>query len=419
MSENEKSSHWNSLASEIGAESAPRPAKPQVRPPAAPPRAKKKPATAALSPPKGNWQDLAASLGVDVPPPPPKPAPPKPAPPKSAAPPKPATPPPAVSAPPARATEPSRESREQRPPRPRHDQPDRERSGRRRGQPDRPARPASPRLGPASGEAVEYVHAEHVDAEFVGAEFVDDIDLLEDLDEPLTAAGEGRETQRGEAGQRDDEQRGGRRRRRRRRGGRRLREDAQAARNDEPRDETSDFLEVEFAEGDGPTADFLDDVPPAFDEEDVETDEPREVESGEAEPREKRRRGRRRGRGRGRTHDAGREGSAAATERTAAEDDDLLDELAAVGSPRDERQPRVRDDLGDVDTDSEIDADADDDAQDDAELRPSHRAIPSWQEAVGMIVAANMESRAKNPHSASQRPRGRGGRGRGRGRERR
>ncbi len=419
MSENEKSSHWNSLASELGAESAPRPAKPQVLPPAAPPRAKKKPAATAPSPPKGNWQDLAASLGVDVPPPPPKPAAPKPA-----APPKPDTLSPAVSAPPARATEPSRESREQRPPRSRHDQPDRERSGRRRGQPDRPARPASPRLGPASGEAVEYVHAEHVDAEFVGAEFVDDIDLLEDLDEPLTATGEGRETPRGEAGQRgetrqrDDEQRGGRRRRRRRRGGRRLREDAQAARSDEPRDETSDFLEVEFAEGDGPTADFLDDVAPAFDEEEAETDEPREVESGEAEPREKRRRGRRRGRGRGRTHDAGRE-APAATERTAADDDDLLDELASAGSPRDQRQPRVRDDLGDVDTDSEIDADADDDAQDDAELRPSHRAIPSWQEAVGMIVAANMESRAKNPHSASQRPRGRGGRGRGRGRERR
>ena len=45
-----------------------------------------------------------------------------------------------------------------------------------------------------------------------------------------------------------------------------------------------------------------------------------------------------------------------------------------------------------------------------------HRAIPSWQEVVGIVISANMASRAKNPdrrssgHSRSGRDRG--GRGR-------
>jgi hypothetical protein len=39
-----------------------------------------------------------------------------------------------------------------------------------------------------------------------------------------------------------------------------------------------------------------------------------------------------------------------------------------------------------------------------------HRKIPTWDEAVSVVISANMDSRAKNPGSASR------GRGRGRGR---
>jgi hypothetical protein len=39
----------------------------------------------------------------------------------------------------------------------------------------------------------------------------------------------------------------------------------------------------------------------------------------------------------------------------------------------------------------------------------SHRAIPTWEQAIGLMVATNMESRAKNPGAG--KPRGRGRRG--------
>lgn len=399
MSENEKSSHWQSLASDLGAEAAARPVKPQVRPPAVAPRAKKKSAPPPASPPKGNWQDLAASLGVDVPPPPPKPT--------VAA--KPVEAKQVAATAPERPPRPAREDREPERRRSRDQEPGR--SSHRRHQPDHPPRPASPQLGPSSGEAVEYVHAEHVDAELVGAEFVDDIDLLEDLDEPLAARDATAEPQEDAARGRDDDQPGGRRRRRRRRGGRHLRKEAEAARSETPRDQASDFLEVEREETDEAIADFLDDIEatPAVDMDEAEGTEQRE-------PGEQRRRGRRRGRGRGRRRDTPRDDVQASAERTSAEDDDMLDELASIGAPRHDRDEIADDDLADVQADDDANGDGE---SDDAEMRPSHRAIPSWQEAVGMIVAGNMESRAKNPHAGSQRPRGRGGRGRGRGRERR
>ena len=42
----------------------------------------------------------------------------------------------------------------------------------------------------------------------------------------------------------------------------------------------------------------------------------------------------------------------------------------------------------------------------------SHRAIPTWNEAVGVIVATNLESREKRPGGGSSGGRRRGGRGR-------
>jgi hypothetical protein len=52
--------------------------------------------------------------------------------------------------------------------------------------------------------------------------------------------------------------------------------------------------------------------------------------------------------------------------------------------------------------------------------RSLHRAIPSWFEAVNVVVSANLESRAKNPDRRSPgRPRGgRDRRGRDRGGDR-
>lgn len=45
------------------------------------------------------------------------------------------------------------------------------------------------------------------------------------------------------------------------------------------------------------------------------------------------------------------------------------------------------------------------------EERAVHRAIPTWQEAVNLVIAVNLESRARSPdRRSSHRPRGRGGR---------
>jgi hypothetical protein len=43
--------------------------------------------------------------------------------------------------------------------------------------------------------------------------------------------------------------------------------------------------------------------------------------------------------------------------------------------------------------------------------KTAHRGIPSWGEAVGIVISANMEARAKKPSTSSSRSRG--GRGRG------
>jgi hypothetical protein len=67
--------------------------------------------------------------------------------------------------------------------------------------------------------------------------------------------------------------------------------------------------------------------------------------------------------------------------------------------------------------DHDEDLHADDHHEDDEDdddlltLGVKHSKIPTWDEAVGVVISANMESRAKNP--------GNGPRGRGRGRGRR
>ena len=52
--------------------------------------------------------------------------------------------------------------------------------------------------------------------------------------------------------------------------------------------------------------------------------------------------------------------------------------------------------------------DADEADEDEQSLRLSHRAIPTWEEAIQLVIANNLESRSKHPTSGSA-PRGRGG----------
>ena len=64
------------------------------------------------------------------------------------------------------------------------------------------------------------------------------------------------------------------------------------------------------------------------------------------------------------------------------------------------------------DDDHDLLADHDDE---EGDSHSPHRKIPTWEETVGILITANMESRSKNPHGGGgghHRGRGRGGRGR-------
>lgn len=129
---------------------------------------------------------------------------------------------------------------------------------------------------------------------------------------------------------------------------------------------------------------------------------------GETKERPKRRR-RRRGSGRkkgaGRGDDESAESGSEHELGAAREESEIVSEVA---DEADEREPDAQGEPAD---------------QNRAERgsRGSNRGIPTWEEAVGIVISANMESRAKNPGSTSSSrsrgPRGRSGRGRpGRGR---
>lgn len=55
-------------------------------------------------------------------------------------------------------------------------------------------------------------------------------------------------------------------------------------------------------------------------------------------------------------------------------------------------------------------------AADDAASKATHRGIPSWEEAIGMVISANLEARAKNPNGKPS-SRSRGARARGGGKK--
>jgi ribonuclease E len=193
-----------------------------------------------------------------------------------------------------------------------------------------------------------------------------------------------------------------RRRRRRRRGrknGRREREAAQAGGPPEP--SSGDDLE-------GPTSEAAA-VPRAQ----PETGEEQMAASGSDERRRGRRKRRRRG----------RKPAAAASEATAelsAESCEISDLEPLNDDEEVESQERVVEAAAAADVDdlepvaahpshhetALLPGGAEDEGDDAGSEKP-HRSIPTWEEAVGVVIGANMESRAKSPRPPRGRPRGR------------
>jgi hypothetical protein len=207
-----------------------------------------------------------------------------------------------------------------------------------------------------------------------------------------------------------DRERPGRRRRKRRRRGRRP-DDSAAARPTETGD-----VELELPETTEQTPEEAEELPAPQESEEFAVSEESEGQSasqeeeseerGSERPRRRRRRRRRRGPSReGETAgsveglqepaaDAGEESVEAedlAGPEELVEQDDLLEQEEAGPVAEEESAG----DLSDLDDDVE---------------KASHHGIPTWDEAVGIVIAANLEARARNPAGS---PRGRGGRGRG------
>jgi ribonuclease E len=142
----------------------------------------------------------------------------------------------------------------------------------------------------------------------------------------------------------------------------------------------------------------------------VPLDEEERADAGEPETEDRPRRRRRRRGGRKRRSGEGADRSAPSVrgERETDLGDTELEDGEEGLSPDLAMSPDVLE--GGLDADDVDDAEEEDD--EDARLK-GHRGIPSWDDAIGFIVGANMEARAKNPTP------GRGGRGRGgRGRDR-
>jgi ribonuclease E len=200
----------------------------------------------------------------------------------------------------------------------------------------------------------------------------------------------------------------------------------------------------EFSELDDDLDDAIDlSLDDEDDEDDVEEDgaeaasdaaaatEPAVAEAEGDEPRRRRRRRRRRRKpGKNGADEAAAAEPAADTRRSsappeaAAVEQDLAEEVLDDADDRhaddrhaDDRHAddRHEDDRHEDDHDEDLHADdhhEDDEDDDDLlTLGVKHSKIPTWDEAVGVVISANMESRAKNP--------GNGPRGRGRGRGRR
>lgn len=361
MTDREKSDHWAELASVIGAEvppeepaaASPETSEPAFEQKAAPERPRAVPAKRIVAPsrPAADWGQLAADLGIAPPPPPP---PPPPAPP-------PALPASLPSFSPARS--------------PIYEQP------------------------PRASEAFEAIEEEledfsaSVEEPSIAANELDDESADElagygadtAVEQPAgdmaeDAAGSGAETPA-------IERKSGRRRRKRRR---RSREPGEARSEAAPGEEpVAQRTDVEFETSEEP-------------EEEREEEEPATAsESAESEPSERRPRRRRR-RGASRRAEKGPREESARDDRVNAE------------PPGDEEEDELEtDNLHDSDDFEDEDHEEGEEGEEGEgkSARIGFRNIPTWGEAVGIIIATNMESRAKNPGSGRSQGgnRGRGG----------
>lgn len=170
-----------------------------------------------------------------------------------------------------------------------------------------------------------------------------------------------------------------------------------------PPEENNDHLEetlLEKPRSEEPTL-FVD--PEALDE--PASEEPKAAESEENTPEEgqaKRPRGRRRRGRRRRSSTAGAEAPSTAQEEAA----EAVDEAAAAfGSVADSIENRADEPIDDLDDD-------DDDPQ-GGSRGGKHRSVPSWSEAIGVVVDANIAARAERRRAGGRAPSGSGG-GRGR-----
>jgi hypothetical protein len=230
-----------------------------------------------------------------------------------------------------------------------------------------------------------------------------DVDEFEDL---LEAESEGGGMPQSTT-QTDDQRRSGKRRRRRRRGGRRTHREGESrpAESEEPVLESSEDDAFDLEAGEQPDLDDASrEVGLASAQEQVAGDE--------RSPDERRLRRRRRRGGRRR----GVRGEESRATGDHADDIANADELLSGEEPLESRgdaaepfsahehhrRPRHtaqddREDSGDSDSHEE-------------KAAPS---IPTWKEVIGLIIAGNMEARARSPKTSGGGFRGRGGRGQG------
>jgi Mg-chelatase subunit ChlI len=135
----------------------------------------------------------------------------------------------------------------------------------------------------------------------------------------------------------------------------------------------------------------------------AEVEEPEAEEKEATEDRSKRRRRRRPGRAKSadqaETESPRQRAGARPVEPKSADEDEESDDADEESDDADEESD---------DADEESD-DADEESLTEESL--VHRGIPTWQDAVGVIISANIEARGKRPSGPPSRPRG--GRGRG------
>lgn len=152
--------------------------------------------------------------------------------------------------------------------------------------------------------------------------------------------------------------------------------------------------------------------PPEAGEESSPSEEPNEAAvadpSAEEEESQERSKRRRRRRGSGRKKSAPRKADEPAKSESGSE-------VEAEGADADSPEESGGEPSKQQPDDSATKSGTTENVKEDKPSKPSgpgHRSIPSWQEAIGMIISANMESRAKRP-SGSSSSRSRGGRKRG------